>query len=187
MLLLRFLSPHSRRQTYKFWERWLWTLCILTICLSSLLLYNEKLQLQSTLINLVKKSSEWTTIITRSIEIIFYSDWDLFSFFQIEPRFLILGINDRRQSMCKPVYEEIVPKLESLNISDEDFVQAFVGKYFNPSYIAHLNTNATMANMTTEYCSNRTHQWILLSVSHQSIFILVSLVQWNEVFFWMSL
>ena len=103
----------------------------------------------------------------------------MLSFLRIEPRFLILGINDARQSMCKPVYEEIVSKLNSFNISDEDFVQAFVGKKFNPSYIAHLNTNATMANMMTEYCSNRTHQWIIVSAYPQSIFILLFL--FNEI------
>ena len=82
--------------------------------------------------------------------------------------------------MCEPVYEGLIPDLKSFNVSNKAFVQTFLGKGLNLSQVAYTKTDVRMPNMPGEYCSNTTHQWILLTIYPEGN--TMSLFLFKEVF-----
>ncbi len=149
--------------------------CIPLICCILLaILYkgNQKQIILSFLNTTVHRST-----IVRGIKPCFYQIVVLIFLFKIAPKFLILDTNNQRPSICKQIYEHIVPNIRVFNITDKDLVQLFFGKYINPSYIAYSNTSEATLIMQGKFCSNTSNQWMFLTVIQKGIILLFLLLE----------
>jgi hypothetical protein len=80
-----------------------------------------------------------------------------------------LDINNNRQATCKQIFENVVPNIKQFNITDKELVRLFLGKNFNPAYIAYRDSNETIPMMHGKFCSNTSNQWILFTVLQEGI------------------
>ncbi|CAF1006211.1 unnamed protein product [Adineta steineri] len=80
------------------------------------------------------------------------------------PHYLLLDIDDRSESKCKQIFQNVIPNIEQNNMKDKDFIRSLFENKISSAYITYSDMDKAIPEIRAKLCSNISYEWILFSI-----------------------